>query len=459
MVVLITGCVTDRSVPPECAWDSSGGATILGPGDGEYSGQAVFVGDLDGDGRDDVVVGGWGTHDGDSSVDVAWVFTSALEGQVDLDSADTRLLGEREDPQAGWSIAGVGDVDGDGLDDFVVGAPGDDAAGEDAGAVYLFTSPVSGDVDLSAADAKWLGEAAGDQAGSAVTAAGDTNGDGLDDVLIGGPYHGGAGAAWLVLGPGTGLTSLADADAKLVAEESIGNAGAAVAGAGDTDGDGYDDLLVGAPEQAHAGAYSAGAAYLVRGPASGLVDLGQADAIMRGQGEGTRAGGAVAGAGDVDGDGFADLLVGASGLHVEQHEGDVGAVYLVSGLVEGEVLLEEAGSTVTGMSNNEQFGTNLAQGGDLDGDGYADLVIPRLVGGELRVFRGPLGGSKLVGEADLTLEAPEGASRIDVASLGDADGDGLLEVLFGAPRTGTGMGTWWWRGAACLVPHSELAGL
>ena len=156
-------------------------------------------------------------------------------------------------------------MNGDGWDDLLVGARGEDSS---TGAVYLVLGPVSGTVDLGAADAKLTGEAEFDYAGGSVSGAGDVNGDGWDDLLVGAPYEdsggSGAGAAYLVLGPVSGTVDLAAANAKLTGEAGSDWAGYSVSGAGDVNGDGSDDLLVGAYGE-DTGGSDAGAAYLVLG--------------------------------------------------------------------------------------------------------------------------------------------------------------------------------------------------
>ncbi|MCK6519752.1 integrin alpha, partial [Myxococcota bacterium] len=155
----------------------------------------------------------------------------------------------------------------DGYGDLLIGAYYDDTGGDRAGATYLVLGPVSGTASLATA-AKLYGEEPSDFAGRSGSGAGDVNGDGYDDLLIGALYEdtGGdaAGAAYLVLGPATGVGDLAGAEAKLIGE-SVGDiAGRSVAGAGDVNGDGYDDLLIGA-QWSDVGGEDSGAAYLVLG--------------------------------------------------------------------------------------------------------------------------------------------------------------------------------------------------
>ena len=130
----------------------------------------------------------------------------SLTGDIDLSVADAKFIGEDANDQAGFSVASAGDVNGDGYDDLLVGALYDDDGGSQAGAAYLIFGPVTGDFDLSAADAKFIGEAASDYAGISVASAGDVNGDGYDDLLVGayGDDDGGtnAGAAYILYGSG-----------------------------------------------------------------------------------------------------------------------------------------------------------------------------------------------------------------------------------------------------------------
>jgi hypothetical protein len=294
-------------------------AKLVGPS--SYCCRSVSdAGDVDADGHDDLLIDGDMDDEDGSNAGAAYLVLGPVSGTLDLSLADAKLVGEDREGNAGSSVSGAGDVDGDGHADLLISGAENDEGGRDAGAAYLALGPVTGTLSLSLADAKLVGEDAGDYAGAFVSDAGDVDGDGHADVLVGALNPGGhyAGAAYLVLGGVTGTLDLSLADAKLVGERA-GDEACIVSGAGDVDANGHDDLLV--------GTFFGGvnAAYVVLGPVTGTLDLSLADVKLIAEDEDDEAGSSVSGAGDVDADGQDDLLIGAY-----QH-GDGGAVYLVYG--------------------------------------------------------------------------------------------------------------------------------
>ncbi|MFT5682660.1 MAG: hypothetical protein ACI8RZ_003584 [Myxococcota bacterium] len=290
---------------------------------GARYGEVLAAADTDGDGRDELLIGA-PLH----SAEVAW-------GGA-LWAGASAVVGTGASDSAGGAVAGAGDVDGDGLEDVLVGAWREDTAEDaDCGAAWLLYGPVTGGSGDDA-DARLTGTSFGAWAGRSVGGAGDVDGDGYDDLLIGSPRQriDGAvvGTAALVYGPVSGSLRLSQADATVVGLSEMGGTGWSVAGAGDVDGDGMADLLIGAPRE------GGGRAILMFGPISG--DLSLSDGLML-AGESGALGWSVAGAGDIDGDGLADVIVGAP-------EADTATIFLGSqpGAAWSELVGEGAGAIV-----------------------------------------------------------------------------------------------------------------
>ena len=450
------GCSPDCTRPLRLDL-ASADAKLVGEA-GAYAGWSVSsAGDVDDDGFDDVLVG---APDGGFDVGSAYLVLGPVSGTLDLANADARLVGEAVGDWAGESVSSAGDVDGDGFDDLLVGADRNDEGGVDAGAAYLVLGPVAGRLDLANTDAKLLGEAGSDNAGDSVSSAGDVDGDGFDDLLVGAPGNdeggNGAGAAYLVLGPVAGTLSLANTDAKLLGEEEFDAAGVSVSSAGDVDGDGRPDLLLGAISNDEGG-NQAGAAYLVHGPVSGTLDLANADAKLVGEEVLDNAGVSVSSAGDVDGDGRADLLVGAKS---NDAGGSIaGAAYLVHGPVSGTLDLANADAKLVGEASRGEAGWSVSSAGDVDDDGFDDVLVgapsfPADMGfaGATYLVLGPVSGTLDLAHADARIagEADGDWASRSVSSAGDVDGDGRADLLVGSHANGFSAG------AAYLVLGSSL---
>ncbi|MFO1038998.1 MAG: FG-GAP-like repeat-containing protein [Geminicoccaceae bacterium] len=452
------------------------GATAL-----DAAGIAVAgAGDVNGDGFSDVLVGASGNTAGGFRAGAAYLvfgkgesFLGTVDaGTIAAGNGGFKIQGVALD-NAGYSVASGGDVNGDGFADLLIGAAGNTVGGKSLGAAYLvygkpagFASPVNlAAVAGGVGGFKIQGQADGDRAGRSVSAAGDVNGDGFGDLLVGAYGNGNAGAAYVVFGKASGqgpITSLNDVASgiggfKIQGATAGDEAGFSVSSAGDVNGDGFADLLVGAIR--HAGAPGGdGAAYLVFGRSSGfpsLVDLAKADGgagVCRIQGEapGDYAGSSVAAVGDVNGDGFVDLAVGANG-----NANFAGAVYIVYGKASGfgslidltAVAAGEGGFKVKGEAAHDGAGISVAGAGDVNGDGYDDVLI----GASANQVGGITTGSAYLvyGFADQPKPTPgpdilEGtplADRIDLLGGNDA-----YAGLDGNDRITGGKGNDWLRG-------------
>jgi len=273
----------------------------------------------------------------------------------------------------GEAVATVGDVDGDGIDDLMVGASSYNFRTEKskAGGAFVFSGSPTG---LNVVpDWSEFGEAANTYFGASVASAGDVNGDGISDAIVGAPGYRGVGAAYVYFGSVSGLVT---ETAHVVSGTSASGYGRAVAGLGDVDKDGYDDVVVGAPLYDRDRLNpddNAGAVLLYNGSEGGIGLT--ATWMLTGDHTGAQFGTAVAGIGDVNGDGYPDLAIGAPGYDADLLDTEANAHGLVQVYYGGE---DGLGNTpdwsYVGPEAKSRLGVSLS-GGDVNGDGYADLAV------------------------------------------------------------------------------------
>ncbi len=287
------------------------------------------------------------------------------------------LEGSKREAWMGYGLAPAGDSDGDGLADLLVGETRfGESTGLEPGRAYVFLGPIGPGWTVEDANLTLIGESEQDRAGENV-ASGDFNGDEHPDVLVGaywssprGEY---SGRAWLVYGPRSGTLELAEANAVMLGEDDGDYAGKSVANAGDVDGDGDDELLVGALLHDDDGE-RAGRGFLLYGPVSGEIGLEASDVAFTSLGALDWTGWSLGAAGDVNRDGMGDIFVTAP---QQQHYGTSRVARVSLFLAPfGSVEPPAAADRVwTGDGWEDSFGTSAVLGTDLSGDGLPDLAV------------------------------------------------------------------------------------
>lgn len=341
-------------------------AVIDGTGAYSFAGWTLArVDDFDKDGTADLLVGA-NNHDGAGAV---FIFDGPVSGDLTTDDALVTIIVDQAGADLGSAVADGGDPDGDGYGAIVVGAS---MAGADgAGRAWLVEGGISGARSVDEADTVFVGEVEGDGAGFAAVS-GDLDGDGLTDVAVGAPFAGadvpGAGLVYILLDPGTGSASLADADAVIEGEGAGDMLGARLVSRGDLDGDGIDDLVGSAPFN-DASLDDAGAVFIVGVPTGGLVSMGALTSIIRGGWADQVLGASLDFGMDHNGDGVPDMVVGTGSL-----DGSPGRLDVFYGPFSGATESTSGASVVSDESG--------------DGTGFAVAMTEVTPGGDVRLLVG-----------------------------------------------------------------------
>ena len=414
--------------------------TISGVGtDTDFGWQVAPAGDVNGDGVTDLVVGDPSNSSVAQFAGRAYLFLGPLTENIDTSKAVASISAEAFGDNLGFSVASAGDVNGDGIGDIIVGARSNDTNGIQSGRVYLFYGPVSGSLSATSADAIIFG-ADFNEVGRAVAPAGDLNGDGFGDIILGTDIAGigSRGQVFIFNGPLSGQRSVTTADATITGSFDNESFGASVAMAGDVNGDGINDVIVGAPRFPLNGV-DTGRAYVFYGPISGSLIATQADVTIFGENLNDGFGRSVAAGNDINGDGVADVIVGADQLFAGT---GAGKAYVFYGPLSGDIQAATANAILTGEVDRDLFGASVTSVGDFNGDGFSDVTVGasenHFRSGRTYTFFGPLSGTISAADADSIVTG----SSLDQLGFsvagGDFNGDGGPDLVIGAPQFATG---------------------
>ena len=488
--------------------DGTQGFVITGVNNGENSGYSVSgAGDVNGDGIDDLIIGapgGYSYYYGYGSGGRSYVVFGGSEvgtnGNIELSELDGSngfvITGIDNNDNSGRSVSSAGDINGDGIDDLIIGAPNADSSGNyssegESYVVFGSDDDFAASLDLAELDGSngfvITGIDNGDNLGRSVSNAGDVNGDGIDDLIIGAPYadssgnYGSEGESYVVFGSSDGFAAnldLSELDGSngfvITGIDNYDNSGRSVSSAGDLNGDGIDDLIIGAPnagEYVYYGSNGAGESYVVFGSSevgtNGNIELSELDGsngfVITGIDNYDNSGRSVSSAGDVNGDGIDDLIIGAPNADSSGNYSSEGESYVVFGSDDDFAasldLAELDGSNgfvITGIDNGDNLGRSVSNAGDVNGDGIDDLII----GAPYADSSGNYGSE---GESYVVFGSSDGfAANLDLANLddidglvitgidnndnsgtsvsgaGDINGDGVDDLIIGAPNADSG---------------------
>jgi Ca2+-binding RTX toxin-like protein len=497
--VIVDGVATDPS--DTTVLPATFGFVLNGIDQYDQSGMSVSTaGDVNGDGIDDIMIGAYGANpDGAPYTGETYVVfgkDTAFDAAIDLAGLDGSngfvLNGIDQYDSSGISVSSAGDVNGDGIDDILIGAYG---AGPDGapytGETYVVFGKDTGfdaAIDLSDLDGSngfvLNGIDQRDSSGISVSSAGDVNGDGIDDIMIGAPRADPDGArdagetydtgeTYVVFGKDTAFDAaidLSDLDGSngfvLNGIDQYDSSGISVSSAGDVNGDGIDDIMIGAFAGDPDGARDAGETYVVFGKDTAFdaaIDLADLDGsngfVLNGIDQYDQSGMSVSSAGDVNGDGIDDILIGAYGAGPDgaQYTGETYVVFGKDTAFDAAIDLSDLdgsdGFVLNGIDQYDHSGRSVSSAGDVNGDGIDDILIGALYAGpDVAQYPGEtyvvFGKDTVVsGDFDAAIDLSDldgsdgfvfnGINQSDysgrsVSSAGDVNGDGIDDIMIGA---------------------------
>lgn len=468
--------------------NGSNGVTINGIGQDDRSGVSVsYAGDVNGDGIDDVIIGAWGADpNGNTNSGSSYVvfgnsggFTSTLE-LSSLDGSNGFIInGVAENDLSGAEVSYAGDVNGDGIDDVIIGAQEADPNGSNSGSIYVVFGNNGGftpTVELSSLDGSngfiINGVAEEDLSGWSVSYAGDVNGDGIEDVIIGAwladpDNNSNAGSSYVVFGNNVGFTPIVELSTLNGSNGFVINgtmagdvSGYAVSYAGDVNGDGIDDVMIGTPGASPDDLFT-GSTHVVFGNSKGFPSSfnlstlnGNNGFAINGVAANDGSGTSVSYAGDINGDGVDDVIIGAEDSDVNGTAS--GSSYVVFGSDEGFAPTLELSSldgtngfSIYGEQQSDRSGVSVSNAGDVNDDGIDDVIIGAryaspngifragrsyVVFGSNEGFASTVELSSLNGNNGFILngEVKLDVSGFSVSQAGDFNGDGVDDIIIGA---------------------------